>query len=240
MNPLQQVFNYQGQQVRTVVKDGEPWFVAKDVCTILDISDTRRAVERLDEDERSLTPLTDSIGRSQPAYIVNEPGLYSLILGSRKPEAKQFKRWITHEVIPSIRKTGQYILQPKTQSELILMLAQQNVENERRLRQLEERANAAHHRIDNIDKIDTIGDLQQRLNAMIRKYAADNGLSFQRAWREFKQAFNTAYRTNLTMLIENYKMKHGIKKLTMPEYLSKVDRLEDAIRVADKLLNRAS
>lgn len=106
MNPLQRVFNYQGQQVRTVVKDGEPWFVAKDVCTILDISDTRRAVERLDEDERSLTPLTDSIGRSQPVYIVNEPGLYSLILGSRKPEAKQFKRWITHEVIPSIRKTG--------------------------------------------------------------------------------------------------------------------------------------
>lgn len=108
MNELSRVFNYQGNQVRTVVKDGEPWFVAKDVCDVLEIGDTRRAVERLDEDERSLTPLTDSLGRMQQTYIVNEPGLYSLILGSRKPEAKAFKRWITHEVIPAIRKHGMY------------------------------------------------------------------------------------------------------------------------------------
>jgi anti-repressor protein len=108
MNELSRVFDYQGNQVRTVVKDGEPWFVAKDVCDVLEIGDTRRAVERLDEDERSLTPLTDSLGRMQQTYIVNEPGLYSLILGSRKPEAKAFKRWITHEVIPAIRKHGMY------------------------------------------------------------------------------------------------------------------------------------
>ncbi|WP_412728954.1 BRO-N domain-containing protein [Geobacillus stearothermophilus] len=109
MNHLQQVFNYSGSQVRTIVKDGEVWFVAKDVCEILDIADARKAVQRLDEDERSLIPVTDSLGRKQETFIVNEPGLYTLILGSRKSEAKQFKRWVTHEVIPTIRKTGGYV-----------------------------------------------------------------------------------------------------------------------------------
>lgn len=110
MKQLQKVFNYQGQQVRTLTISGEPWFVAKDVCECLELEDTRRAVERLDEDERSLTPLVDSLGKSQEMYVVNEPGLYSLILGSRKPETKPFKRWVTHEVLPTLRKTGSYTM----------------------------------------------------------------------------------------------------------------------------------
>ncbi|MEC1023554.1 phage antirepressor [Bacillus paralicheniformis] len=109
MNELQKVFNYQEQQVRTVVKNGEPWFVAKDVCDVLGITDARKSVNLLDEDERNSVPVTDSLGRNQETLIINEPGLYSLILRSRKPEAKQFKRWITHEVIPTIRKTGGYV-----------------------------------------------------------------------------------------------------------------------------------
>lgn len=109
MDQLQKVFNYQDQQVRTVVKDGEPWFVAKDVCDVLGITDARKSVNLLDEDERNSIPITDSLGRNQETFIINEPGLYSLILRSRKPEAKQFKRWITHEVIPTIRKTGGYV-----------------------------------------------------------------------------------------------------------------------------------
>jgi anti-repressor protein len=107
MNQLQKVFQYQDHQVRTVIKDGEPWFVAKDVCEILDISKHRDAVSRLDNDERG-SVLVDTPGGTQSVSAVNEYGLYSLILRSRKPEAKEFKRWITHEVIPSIRKTGSY------------------------------------------------------------------------------------------------------------------------------------
>lgn len=103
------IFNYQNHQVRLIIQDGEPWFVVKDVCEVLEIGDIRRAVERLEEDERSLTPLVDSLGRKQEQYVVNEPGLYTLVLGSRKPEAKPFKRWVTHEVIPSIRKHGAYM-----------------------------------------------------------------------------------------------------------------------------------
>lgn len=93
-------------QVRSVVDESnEPWFVATDVCSALDISNVTMALSRLDEDERSKF----NLGRQGEANIINEFGLYSLVLSSRKPEAKAFKRWITHEVIPSIRKDGGYI-----------------------------------------------------------------------------------------------------------------------------------
>ena len=96
--------------VRVVLRDGEPWFVAKDVCACLAIANHRDAVSLLEEDERDGVGITDSIGRAQTVTAVSEAGLYSLVLRSRKPEAKAFKRWITHEVLPSIRKTGGYSL----------------------------------------------------------------------------------------------------------------------------------
>ncbi|WP_331281356.1 BRO-N domain-containing protein [Paenibacillus sp. FSL R5-0345] len=107
MNQLQR-FMYSNQEVRSTIIDGQPWFVAKDVCDVLEISNNRDALNRLDEDEKDVVS-TDTLGGMQNVSVVNEPGLYSLILGSRKPEAKQFKRWITHEVIPSIRKHGAYM-----------------------------------------------------------------------------------------------------------------------------------
>ncbi|MEH7651994.1 BRO family protein [Bacillus safensis] len=107
MSELQQIFNYQDQEIRTILKDGQPWFVAKDLCEVLEIKNNRDALSRLDEDEKGVV-LTDTLGGSQELAAVNEPGLYTLILSSRKPEAKQFKRWITHDVIPTIRQTGQY------------------------------------------------------------------------------------------------------------------------------------
>jgi anti-repressor protein len=94
-------------QVRTTVIDGEPWFVAADVCRALDLGNPTRALDRLDNDERTLISIKGA-SNGKPVNGVNEPGLYSLVLGSRKPEAKAFKRWITHEVIPAIRKTGGY------------------------------------------------------------------------------------------------------------------------------------
>jgi len=94
--------------VRVMSKKNEPWFVANDVCRALGISQPRVALMRLDDDEKGVG-LTNTLGGPQELNIVNEPGLYSLVLGSRKPEAKAFKRWITHDVIPAIRKTGGYI-----------------------------------------------------------------------------------------------------------------------------------
>lgn len=96
-----------GQEVRTILVNGEPWWVAADVCTVLEIANVTRALASLDEDEKGLHSVKTP-GGDQALNIVTEPGLYSLILRSRKPQAKAFKRWITHEVIPSIRKTGRY------------------------------------------------------------------------------------------------------------------------------------
>lgn len=96
-------------EVRTLNIDNEPWFVAADVCKALDLDNSRQAVARLDDDEKNTVILTDGIPGNPNKTIVNEPGLYTLVLGSRKPEAKAFKRWITHDVIPSIRKNGGYI-----------------------------------------------------------------------------------------------------------------------------------
>ena len=101
-----QIFNSEEfGEIRTVSINDEPWFVASDICRALDIQNVTQAVQKLDDDERSMF----NIGRQGNANCVNEYGLYSLVLASRKPEAKKFKRWITHEVIPSIRKHGGYI-----------------------------------------------------------------------------------------------------------------------------------
>lgn len=104
-NEIQQ-FYFNNAALRTLTDEaGEPWFVAKDVCDILEISNPSDALKRLDDDERSRF----NLGRQGETNIVNEAGLYSLVLGSRKPEAHEFKRWVTHEVLPQIRKTGGYI-----------------------------------------------------------------------------------------------------------------------------------
>ena len=107
MNDMQIFQNEQFGSIRTVVQDGEPWFVAKDVCAALELDDTSKAVDRLDDDELTRIKFVSG-GQNRDMYAVNEPGLYTLILGSRKPEAKAFKRWVTHEVLPAIRKTGRY------------------------------------------------------------------------------------------------------------------------------------
>lgn len=103
-NELKIFENKEFGKVRTLVKDGEPYFVASDVCECLSLANPTVSVNRLDEDERAKF----NLGRQGEVNIVNEYGLYNLVLGSRKPEAKAFKRWVTHEVLPAIRKTGSY------------------------------------------------------------------------------------------------------------------------------------
>lgn len=112
MNELKIFSNPSFGNVRVVEKDGEPWFVARDVCDCLGLENVAKALAGLEHDEISTltisNTLNDTSGLRKDSRIVSEPGLYSLILRSRKPEAKAFKRWITHEVIPAIRRTGHY------------------------------------------------------------------------------------------------------------------------------------
>lgn len=110
MNELT-LFNFEGHDVRLVLRDGEPWWVHNDVCARLGIADAPQAAGRLDDDEKGWVDIPTP-GGSQRVRVVNEPGLFSLILRSKTPESKRFKRWVTHEVLPSIRKTGSYSLDP--------------------------------------------------------------------------------------------------------------------------------
>ena len=129
------IFNYKNNEVRTTIKDGEIWFVLKDVCDVLGLSNPTAVFSRLDDDEQAKF----NLGRQGNTNIINESGLYKVILRSDKPEAKKFMNWITHEVLPSIRKHGAYITSakmeelmndPETWVKLIRTLQQERREKE--------------------------------------------------------------------------------------------------------------
>lgn len=114
---LVEVFNFSQSStpIRVQVINDEPWFVAKDVCDVLELTNHRMAIKSLDEDEVNSIYLTDALNRQRMTNVVNESGLYTLIFQSRKPEAKAFRKWITSDVLPSIRKKGYYgMYKPKT------------------------------------------------------------------------------------------------------------------------------
>lgn len=189
MNELK-VFNYQDNDVRTVEINGEPWFVLKDVCSVLGLGSAHKVADRLDEDERNQIPLTDSLGREQETTIINESGLYNVILRSDKPEAKPFRKWVTSEVLPSIRKTGSYNQKPLSPVEMFAMQAQINLEQERRLAAVENRQ----------DELDL--KVQHNSDAMDKVTAAYTApLASGETWQE------SANRT-VNSLVEQYGLNH--------------------------------
>lgn len=179
MNELQ-IFTYQQNAVRTVERDGEPWFVLKDVCDVLNLTTPARVAERLDKDEVSQTHLTDSLGRQQETTIINESGLYSVILRSDKPEAKPFRKWVTSEVIPAIRRHGSYSQKPLTPAEQLLAQANVLVEQERRLSALEETAEKTSRAIEMIaaPAASTRDTWQEETGKAIRQMCAEYALNY--------------------------------------------------------------
>lgn len=138
MNNEIQRFDFRGASLRTLTdEEGKPWFVLKDCMSILDLANPTETVKMFDDDEFSTTEVIDSIGRRQQAYIISEPGLYRLVMRSRKPEAKEFQRWVTHEVLPQIRKTGGYIPTSETDDDMTIlakavMIGQRTMEAQKR------------------------------------------------------------------------------------------------------------
>ena len=179
MNDLQ-IFTYQQSTVRTVERAGEPWFVLKDVCDVLNLTTPARVAERLDKDEVSQTHLTDSLGRQQETTIINESGLYSVILRSDKPEAKPFRKWVTSEVIPAIRRHGSYSRKPLTPAEQLLAQANVLVEQERRLSALEETAEKTSRAIEMIaaPAASTRDTWQEETGKAIRQMCAEYALNY--------------------------------------------------------------
>lgn len=139
MNEIQ-IFNFNNQNVRTVLIDSEVWWIAKDVCDILGLTNPTEVCKRLDDEEKS-TLSTIEGNKNTDKNIVNESGLYNIIFQSRKKEAKTFKRWITSEVIPSIRKTGSYSIQPQIiDSEFLFKMAQTMKEKEKQIELMKPKA----------------------------------------------------------------------------------------------------
>lgn len=125
MNDLQ-VFDFEQKSVRVVMKGSEPWWVAKDVADILEFQDAANAIRLLDEDEKG-TQKVSTPGGEQEMSVINESGLYTLIMRSNKPEAKRFRKWVTSEVLPTIRKTGRYSVKSNPDEERKLEIARQRI-----------------------------------------------------------------------------------------------------------------
>lgn len=190
MNDLQIFSNPEFGSVRTLEIEGELWWVLADVCKILDIVNPTKVANRLDEDERSIFEL----GRQGKTNIINESGLYNVIIRSDKPNAKAFRKWITSEVIPSIRKTGGYGIPQMSQSELILKIAQNNLALEKRIAETENQTKAVSERLDNALDVftqpvaeDWKDETNRIINRMIEEYNLNYGVFRRKLYDELEQ-----------------------------------------------------
>ncbi len=130
MSNALQVFNFEKRDVRVVMKDGDPWWVAKDVCDVLELSNPSEALKGLDDDERGslrISEGTSPAGGNPNMNVITESGLYTLIMRSNKPEAKRFRKWVTSEVLPALRKTGSYSVKKDPDEEKRLEIARQRI-----------------------------------------------------------------------------------------------------------------
>lgn len=164
-----QVWNYESSEIRTVQVNGEPWFVLADVCKVLEISNSRNISSRLEQDEKGVT-LVDTLGGAQQMTIINESGLYTVILRSDKPQAKPFRKWVTSVVLPSIRKTGSYSVQQPNAFENLSPQLQVLIQMETRQKQIEARQ---------AEQATALAGLEQKLQNTCEVIALD-----KTAWRK--------------------------------------------------------
>lgn len=230
MNDLTIFKNEDFGEVRTVILNDEIWFVAKDVCSILEIQNTTQALESLDSDERSMF----KIGRQGESNIINESGLYALIIKSRKPEAKRFRKWITSEVIPQIRKTGTYTQMPKSYAEALRAFANEVEQKELMQKQRDEAIrtkawisdkktatamNTASRKVKEAKKLKAALDLEMSY-ATVKKVESATGRKYK--WRKLKEycesaglgwnkAFDSNYGSVNSYPAEAWKNVYGIK-----------------------------
>lgn len=181
MNEIK-VWNYESSEVRTIEKDGEPWWILADVCKVLELSNPSKVADRLDSDEKANFELGLRGGSTN---CINESGLYSVILRSDKPQAKPFRKWVTSEVLPSIRKTGSYhSQQPLSPMEMIAAMANNAVEMERRLKETEnkiaETSNKLEQALDVFTEIPEGADWKSIMNHRINLLCEQNKLNHQR------------------------------------------------------------
>lgn len=239
MNELQ-VFKYSDKQVRTLLKDDQPWWVLKDVCDILGLTNPSVVADRLDDDERSKFDL----GRQGEATIINESGLYNVILRSDKPEAKPFRKWVTAEVLPTIRKTGGYVgndemfittylpfADDATKALFKTTLQTVRQQNELILKQQKEIQHKEDVIIGLVDNVE-LAEKRQILNRVVRYKNAN----FQERWAELYRQFNMKYHIDIEKRFQAYNRDNKPKMKSKLDYVDKVmNKIPELYEIACKL-----
>ncbi|MGC4700394.1 phage antirepressor [Enterococcus faecium] len=222
-----QIFNFEQNEVRTVLVNDEPYFVGKDVAEILGYSKPRNAIStHVDEEDKQDAPIQGGLGGKQKMTIINESGLYSLILKSKLPSAKKFKRWVTSEVLPAIRKHGGYLTPEKVEEALlnpdtIIQLATQ-LKEERTGRLIAEQKIAEYEpKISYLDSIlsstDSVtisqiaadyGMSPQQMNKLLHKLGVQKKVGNQRRWSDIYPEEHALYRRNACYIVWQ-KRKYG-------------------------------
>ena len=243
MNNSIQRFDFKGAALRTLTdENGEPWFVAKDVCDVLELSNVGQALARLDDDEKSSITLNDGTPGNPNRAIVSESGLYALVLASRKPEAHEFKRWVTHEVLPQIRKTGGYIPTSESDSDEDIMaravlVAQKTIERknqqlqakDNQIKELEPKAKALDD-FTNVPDALLVRDAAKLLSNSgtrigeheLRQWLVDNGWIYRQPNQSWCAASSRVRKGHMVMVSSR---SHGIHKDGRPFAYSPTPKL---------------
>lgn len=253
MNNLQVFNSEEFGQVRAIQKDNESWLVGIDATKILGYQNGSRDIQRhVDEEDRIKYPILDNLGREQETWLINESGLYSLILGSELPEAKKFKKWITSEVLPTIRKTGGYVNNDDLFINTYLPYADDNtklvfkntlgmVRKQNEIIAIQKstivkQGNEIEHKDDVIvglvDEI-SLAEKRQVLNRVVRY----KGANFQERWRELYKQFEMKYHIeSLTSKLEKYNKDHKPKLKSKVDYIDKVmNKIPELYEIACKI-----
>lgn len=226
MNQLEKLFNYEGYQVRTVIKNEEPWFVVTDVCQVLALSNPTESLRALDEDEKSTLRISEG---GPERNIINEAGLYTLIIRSNKTEAKQFKRWITHEVLPSIRKTGNY-QKPQSIEDLIIMQATSVKELKAEVAILGQTVTTIQDTLLNRDE-----DWRKSINTMLNRSAFKLGGQYRDLRKKSYEILEERAHCNLNQRLRNMldRLEQSGATKTTINNTSKLDVIENDVRLKE-------
>lgn len=246
-NKIEIFKNEQFGEIRTVVIDNEPWFVGKDVATALGYKDTSDALKRhVDEDDKLTRCFTDS-GQEREMYIISESGLYSLVLSSKLESAKQFKKWVTSEVLPTIRKTGGYVANDDLFINTYLgnvsedvqqmfrvtlsairckdeIIAQKDVVIGEQRKEIEHKEDVIVGLVDDID----LATKRQRINQIVRHSVKDS-TTMSKRWNLLYSEFEKKYHVNLSMRLDNYKDSYK------PKLKNKIDVIERQMEMIPQL-----
>lgn len=206
-NSLRAFNNEEFGTIRTVMIDGEPWFVGKDVAIALGYNNPRDALAKHVDAEDKGVAKCDTLGGAQELTIINESGVYSLILSSKLPNAKKFKRWVTAEILPSVRQTGSYSAKPMTLAEQALAQAQILVDHEKQLAVLSESVDKLERFNDGIVAVlapTAVSDgWQEQMNRKVRQYCLDYDLDYRVAFNQLYMTVESSTRSDLTRRVEN-------------------------------------